>query len=238
MDDLDVAYSELWEEILLQADITGELQATAFFEIFANIAADNGDCGDLEYSHARKDGPSAYQVDGYVIDVDHGELVLAVSDFRDSREIEALNAVHLEAAFRKVERFFDLSLSDDFVTRLEETSNDFQVAHTILSNANRINRVKFIIFSNARLAVRKKQVDTKKKDGRQLIYSVLDLTRYADIISSRTGSEPIEIDLSELNDGSPVPCIKAYSGSDEYESYLAPRHSPNSASVNFTSTRR
>lgn len=220
MDDLDVAYTELWEEILLQADITGELQATAFFEIFASIAADNGDCGDLEYSHARKDGPSAYQVDGYMIDVEHGELVLAVSDFRDSREIEALNAAHLESAFRKVERFFDLSLSADFVTQLEETSNDFQVTHAILSNADHIKRVKFIIFSNARLAARKKQVDTKKKDGRHLNYSVLDLTRYVDIISSRTGSEPIELDLKELNSGLPVPCIKAYSGSDEYESYL------------------
>lgn len=220
MDNLDVAYSEFWEELLLQADSTGELQATAFFEIFASIAADNGDCGDLEYSHARKDGPSAYQVDGYMIDVEHGELVLAVSDFRDNYEIEPLNAAHLESAFRKVERFFNLSLGADFVTQLEETSNDFQVAHTILNNANHIKRVKFIIFSNARLAARKKQVDTKKKDGRHLNYSVLDFTRYADIISSRTGSEPIAIDLQELNSGSPVPCIKAYSGSDEYESYL------------------
>ncbi len=220
MDNLDVAYSEFWEELLLQADSTGELQATAFFEIFASIAAENGDCGDLEYSHARKDGPNAYQVDGYVIDVDRGELVLAASDFRDSREIESLNAANLQSAFRKVERFFDLSLSADFVAQLEETSNDFQVAYTILSNADHIKRVKFIIFSNAQLTARKKQVDTKTKDGRHLNYSVLDLTRYVDIINSRTGIEPIEIDLQELNNGSPVPCIKAYSGSDEYESYL------------------
>ena len=98
-------------------------------------------------------------------------------------------------------------------------ANDFQVAHLIHANADFINRVRFIVFSNARLVARKRQVQTKNTGGRTLNFSVLDFSRYADIIESRTGSEPIDIDIGELN-GRAIPCIRAFSGGDEYESYL------------------
>ena len=218
-DNLQGLYDELWQNILLNAQTTGELQATAFFETFAAVAAENGDCCDLECSHARKEGPNGYQIDGYALDVERSEFVLAVSDFRSSDELQSLNLANLGVLFRRGERFFENSLKSDFVSRLEETSDDFQVAHLILANADFIKRVRFIVFSNARLVARKRQVETKKTGGRILNFSVLDFSRYVDIIESRTGSEPIDIDIGELN-GRAIPCIKAFSGGDDYESYL------------------
>ena len=218
-DNLQDLYDEFWEDILLDAQTTGELQATAFFETYSAVAAENGDCGDLECSHARKDGPNGYQIDGYALDVERRELVLAVSDFRSSAELQSLNLSNLGVLFRRGERFFENSLKSEFVSRLEETSDDFQVAHLIHANAEFIKRVRFIVFSNARLVARKRQVETKKTGGRILNFSALDFSRYVDIIESRTGSEPIDIDIGELNGGA-IPCIKAFSGGDEYESYL------------------
>ena len=218
-DNLQVLYDEFWEDILLDAQTTGELQATAFFEKYAAIAAENGDCGDLECSHARKEGSNGYQIDGYALDVEQRELVLAVSDFRSSDELQSLNLSNLSVLFRRGERFLENSLKSDFVSQLEETSDDFQVAHLIHANADFIMRVRVIVFSNARLVARKRQVETKKTGGRILNFSVLDFSRYADIIESRTGSEPIDIDIAEMNGGA-IPCIKAFSGGDEYESYL------------------
>ena len=218
-DNLQNLYNEFWEDILLDAQNNGELQATTFFEKYAGVAADNGDCGDLECSHARKEGPNGYQIDGYSLDVDRNELVLAVSDFRSSDELQSLNLSNLDVLFRRGERFVENSLKADFVSQLEETSDDFQVAHLIHANADFIKRVRFIVFSNARLVVRKRQVETRKTGGRVLNFSVLDFSRYVDIIESRSGSEPIDIDIEELNGGA-IPCIKAFSGGDEYESYL------------------
>ena len=218
-DNLQGLYDELWQDILLNAQTTGELQATAFFKTYAAVAAENGDCGDLECSHARKEGPNGYQVDGYALDIERREFVLAISDFRSSDELQSLNLSNLGVLFRRGERFFENSLKSDFVSRLEETSDDFQVAHLIFSNADFIKRVRFIVFSNARLVARKRQVETKKTGGRILNFSILDFSRYVDIIESRTGSEPIDIDIGELN-GRAIPCIKAFSGGDEYESYL------------------
>ena len=195
------------------------LQATAFFETYASLAAENGDCGDLACTHARKEGANGYQIDGYSLDVDHGELVIAIADFRDSTELESINRSALAVLFRKGERFFESALKPSFVAQLEETSVDFQVAHYIAASASQIRRVRFIVFSNARLAARRRQVDAKSTGGRILNYSVLDFSRYVDIVESKTGSEPIDIDISELN-GEAVPCIKAYSGGEDYESYL------------------
>ena len=218
-DHLQSVYDEFWQEILLDAQIAGELQATAFFQAYAAVAAENGDCGDLECGHARREGPSGYQIDGYALDVDRRELVLAVSDFRSSAELQNLNQSNLGVLFRKGERFLENSLKSDFVSRLEETSDDFQVAHLIHANAEFIKRVRLIVFSNARLVARKRQVQTKSTGGRVLNFSVLDFARYVDIIESRTGSEPININLAELN-GQAIPFIKAFSGGEDYESYL------------------
>ena len=218
-DNLQDMYDGFWDDILLDAQTTGELQATVFFETYAAVAAENGDCGDLECSHARKDGANGYQIDGYALDVERRELVLVVSDFRSSDEIQSLNLSNLDVLFRKGERFLENALKSDFVSQLEETSDDFQVAHLIHSNADFIKRVRFIVFSNARLVSRKRQVEAKRIGGRVLNFSVLDFSRYVDILESRTGSEPIDIDIGELN-GSAIPCIKAFSGGDEYESYL------------------
>ena len=146
-------------------------------------------------------------------------FVLAVSDFRSSDELQSLNLSNLGVLFRRGQRFFENSLKSDFVSQLEETSDDFQVAHLIFANAAFIKRVRFIVFSNARLVARKRQVETKKAGGRIFNFSILDFSRYVDIIESRTGSEPIDIDIGELN-GRAIPCIKAFSGGDEYESYL------------------
>ena len=218
-DSLHSLYEEFWDDLLLDAQSTGELQATAFFQTYATVAAENGDCGDLEYSHARKEGTNGYQIDGYALDLERRELVLAIADFRASDELQTLNHSNLGVLFRRGERFLENSLQSDFVSLLEETSDDFQAAYLIHDNADFIKRVRFILFSNARLVARKRQVETKKVNGRVLNFSVLDFSRYADIIESRTGSEPIDIDIGELN-GSAIPCIRAYSSGEEYESYL------------------
>ena len=219
MTDLEKSYEEFWDELLLEAEANKELQATAFFDLYANLAAENGDCGDLEYCPVRKEGPRGYQIDGYSIDTEIGELIIAICDFRDDRELQPLNSSNVETIFRKAERFLDYARQKEFVSKLEETSYEFQAAWMILSKVTLIKRIRIIIFSNGRLALRKNIVTTDEKDGVYFSFSILDFSRYVDILNSRTGSASIEIDLTELN-SQPLPCLPAYSGSDQYASYL------------------
>jgi len=219
MNDIEKNHNEFLDDLIHDASAQKELQAIIFFDLYSNVAADNGDTNDLEYCPARKEGSHGYQIDGYSLDAEHGELVLAICDFRAERELQSLNASHIDTSYKKAKRFFEYSLKDDFVRSLEETSYDFQSAYMINKYADQIKRVKFLLLTNAKFASRRKSIETEKINERTFAYNLLDFTRYMDIQNSRTGSEPIELDITELN-GEPLPCLQAHTETGEYASYL------------------
>ena len=219
MNDIEKDHTEFLDDLVHEANARKELKPTIFFEKFSTIAADNGDTGDLEYCPARKEGSHGYQIDGYMLDAELGELVLAICDFRDERDLQSLNASHIDTSLRKAKRLFEYSLNDDFVRSLEETSYDFQASYLINNYASQIKRVKLLLLTNAKFVSRRKSIETEKVNGRLFTYNLLDFSRYVDIQNSRTGSEPIEIDLTVLN-GVPLPCLQAHTDTGEYASYL------------------
>lgn len=219
MADLNVAFAEFRNDLLREAEVSGDPQPACFFKLFSEAAAANGDCIDLDYTPARKEGVQGYQINGYAVDIDRGELFIAVCDFRADDELEPLDQKQIDSLCGRAERFIKFSQLPEFVNSLEETSPAFEAAYPIYNRYGSIKRVRIIVFSNARLVTRKKYIESKAVQGKTFTYNVLDITRYADIIGSRTGSEPIEINLVELN-GSPLPCLSAYTGSSVYASYL------------------
>ncbi len=108
--DLDEAYDRFWEDLLFEAEASAEPQASAFFRLYGKLAADNGDCIDLTYTPARNEGRGAYQVDGFALERDRGDLYLAIADFRSGRELETLNAAQIDALFERVRRFCELAV--------------------------------------------------------------------------------------------------------------------------------
>lgn len=220
MRDIEGDYGDFWEGLLLEADASGDPQQACFFRIYAEAASDNGDCEDLTYTPIRREGAQGYQVDGYAIDPDRGELHLAVCDFRPDRTLDSLNQAHIDTLFRRCERFLQVARNPEFLNRLEETSPAFELAYPIHQYSEQIRRVRFILFSNSHLVARKKGVDSRVIDGRTYTYNLLDFTRYSDILAAKGGSEPIELDICSLH-GEPLPCLEAHTGSGNYRSYLA-----------------
>ncbi len=219
MSDIEQAHNEFWDDLIRDAEVKKDVQAAIFFDIYSGVAAENGDSGDLEYCPVRKEGSHGFQIDGYLLDADQGELVIAISDFRADREIQSLNAAHIDSSYRKAQRFFNNALTNEFVVSLEETGYAFQAAYLINQYASQIRRVKFLLLTNARFASRRKSIETEKVNGRMFAYNLLDFSRYLDIQNSRTGIEPIELDMKELN-GDPLPCLKAHTQTGQYASYL------------------
>lgn len=219
MADLADAYAEFWGDLLRDADATGEPLLACFFGKYAPLAAENGDCNDLSYTPVRREGLQGFQIDGYAIDPERGELHLAVSDFRQEPELQSLNQATIDALCRRAERFVVASMRPEFINSLEETSPAFEAAQPICEFRTSITRVRVVIFSNAKLASRKKGVEAKELDGRTFTFNLLDFTRYVAIQGSRGGSEPIEIDLAELGEA-PLECLEAHAGDGKYASYL------------------
>lgn len=216
---LEDAFEKFWEDVLFEAESSAEPQAAAFFRLYSALAAENGDCIDLNYTPARSDGRGGYQVDGFALDRDRGELFLAISDFRFGRELQTLNAGQIDALFSRIRRFCELAISPSFIQALEETSPTFQAAWSIHDGRSQIKRIRAITFSNARLSTRRKLEMGGEVLGVPLVCNVLDFARYASILSAKGRSEPIAIDVTSVN-GTPLPCLPAHSIDGGHTSYL------------------
>ncbi|TPK89840.1 AIPR family protein [Mesorhizobium sp. B2-4-16] len=217
--DQEEAFVRFWDDLLFQAEASAEPQAAAFFRLYAKLAAENGDCIDLAYTPVRHEGRGGYQLDGFALETERGDLFLAISDFRPGRELETLNAAQIDALFERVRRFCELAVQPTFINAIEETSPTFEAAWPIYSNRARIRRIRVIAFSNARLSTRRKPETTGEVLGVPVVCSVLDFVRYSDISASKTGQEPIEIDVVDLT-GSALPCLPAHSIDGKQASYL------------------
>ena len=217
--DLHEAYRQFGDDLLLEAEVSGDPQHMCFFKLFSEIASDNGDTADLDYTPIRREGPGGYQVDGYAIDLDRGELFLAVCAFYSESALQSLNAAGMESLFRQVDAFCEKAVDPDFVSELEETSPAFEAAYPIYGNRRKIRRIRVILLTNAVLAVRRKVVEAGETIGVPVAYNVLDFARYVDILNSRGNAEPIEIDIIPIN-GKPLPCLQAHVHGTNYKAYL------------------
>lgn len=218
--ELEEEYASFMEELLLDAEASGDLQHDAFFNLFAKVAADNGDTIDLEHTPARREGGrSPYQIDGFALDVDRGVLHVAICDFRPEPELQTLNAAQIDAAMKRLRNFIEQAVDPSFVNELEDTSAAFHAAYPIYRQPGAIKRIRAVLFSNARLSVRRAPQVAEQIIGKPAVYNVLDFNRYAEIMRSRSQPEPIEVDIVQVA-GEPVPCLEASGDSSDYRSYL------------------
>ena len=218
-DELDKDFATFWDELDLEVEATGELATSAFFSIFARLAAGNGDCTDLTHTPVHKDGRGGFQIDGVALDLERNELHVAICDFRQSREIETINARELDGHFLRAGRFIETSIVPEFVAALEEESPAFRAAYPILEGWQKVRRIRMLLLTNARLAIRSQPEAIGEILGVPVVRNILDLRRYAEIMRSRGAPEPIEINLDALNSG-PLACLPAHGSSGTYEAYL------------------
>lgn len=219
MSTIETDFEIFCNELLLEAEAAGVLQATAFFDLYSEAAIDNGDVEHIEHCPAIFEGTPRYRIDGYSLNIEQGELCLAVCDFRSGTDLLPLNAAEAEASFKMADTFFKNALDQNFINSLEDSSPTFQAAYLIFANQHAIKRVRVVLLTNGRMAIRKKLATMREENGTRFSYSILDFQRYASIQNSRNGSEPIELDFEE-HGLDPLPCLKASSDTDEYASYL------------------
>lgn len=217
-EDFESDYKDLQDTILRNSDADKAFQASTFFDLFAATAAEAGDVPDLDSVSVMYEGRLPYQVDGYVMNTDTRELVLAVTDYDNTESIRRINSDKSDRLFRRCLRFYELSCSTGFLDGLEESSDSFVLADLINSNQALIKRVRIVLLTNA-VSARKKSIETEDLDGITVAKNLFDFSRYSKIITSQSGSEPIEIDFADFDYG-PIPCLEASSQSADYISYL------------------
>jgi hypothetical protein len=215
---LEEAYREFQADLKFETLARGDSVEAAFFGVYASLASENGDCIDLTYTPARKEGRGGYRIDGYALEIERGILHVAICDYRDDG-LETLNAARIDSLLAQSRRFIELAVEPGFIDQFEPSDPEFEAGFQLSRDAESIRRIRLILFSNAHLSTRRQPEAANEIAGRPVVYNFLDFRRYSDILRSRSSPEPIEVDLVALH-GSPVPCLPAYNSADEYESYL------------------
>jgi hypothetical protein len=218
---LEEEYSNLAEDIAIGSAADGVPKVEEFFKIFAQLAAENGDCPDLSYSPVLSG--SGYRVDGYAFDIPDdaegasGDLYISVCAFFQDDLLPSVNAKDIDKSVAEVERFLKFAISSRSLDELEESSHDYRLAMLLRSYIAKIARVRILVFTNAHLKIRKKIFETSQIGSLTIHTNVFDIERYAKI--STTGTDPVEIDFLDDFAGD-IPCIQASGNSTGYKSYL------------------
>jgi hypothetical protein len=217
--ELESEYQDFYSDLQASAATSGEAVRDIFFETYAALAAENGDCGDLTPCGILKEGRGGYQVDGWAFDSERGIYSVAVCDVRESDTLETLNAAQLDALVSRGRRFVELLLEKDFFARAGDNSDEDRAGGFIAAQPGLLKRIQILVFSGARLSTRKPPELSAEIEGRPVVSNVLDFSRHSAIARARGAVEPVDIDLAELA-GGPVPCLPASTGAGGYESYL------------------
>lgn len=218
-DALELEYQEFTSELRAQVEASEESFRSVFFETYAELAAENGDCPDLAPCEVQQDGRGGYRVDGYAFDQERGIYFVAICDPREASELETLNAAQLDSLNTRARRFVEQVLQPGFEAMYADGSPEDIAGGAIARQPALLKRIQILVFSGARLSTRKPPELSGEIDGRPVVSNVLDFARFSAIARSRGSVEPIEIDLSALA-GGPVPCLPASTGAGGYQSYL------------------
>ena len=221
-------YQELFQDIVATAEAYGIYKEDAFFDIITDCLIDAGEFNEAERAYYRP-AQGGIRVDGYcgdpldsaiAQDSGQGTLGLIVLDFNQGPDLVTLTNAEMQAAFRRVEKFLTHSLEAKFRKSLEPTDPGYGLADLISTRWAKISRVKLYLLTNKKLSTR---VDGKKIaeiDGREVVYSVWDITRFGNLVTSGREREKLVIDFTELP-GGPLRALLASSPRDKNKVYLA-----------------
>lgn len=216
----------------IENDITAAVQPNAgnpadFRELaFTGILADELESsGDLESpvvchcEHGRS--TAAFKVSGYGVPDEDSRLDLFLTIYNPGphAEVPALNASEIDTAFNKLERYLGRAL-DGLSEELEPALPERYMAERIQQLRGKFDRVKFFLFTNSRLAVRREKQRKDQVHGVPATYEVWDIERFRRLRESDAGYEPLNVDLRSQSEGG-LPCVRLDAKDEGYRTCVA-----------------
>lgn len=159
-----------------------------------------------------------HKLNAYALYENYETLDLFISIYSPGDEIIPVPKSEVDKAFDKLTKFFRNSVYKAYVNEIEESSEVFDLAHTLSSSAEVsefLTRVNLFVITNGEIKSDPKESD--KVSGYPVFFRTIDIN-YLYNLSEKSGV-PIEIDFQETQ--SVIPCIDTLAENPEYQSYLA-----------------
>ena len=200
----------LIDDINIKASSSNELITHAFFNHITDLMIDNGDLPSATYSPYIKEVSNDetkmknMKIDGFHYDRDDdftkNSITLILSDYQNEESYQTFNTNQLEQKFKLAERFIETCSTEEFLNKVEESSEGFDVVFEMTKQFNYLARINIFLITNSKFNGRLKELKKKTICGKSVSYQLFDLGRYVDFSNSQSGSEPVEINFEEYED--------------------------------------
>ena len=218
--DINEYYKEFMQDIYARSGTEQNFTEAIFTEQMCDFLVDQANIQNFTYS-GYKNSPRGIRVDAWDFNEDSEDLYLFITDFRHNNELEILSNTEVHRNFRRLEKFFKESLEINFHFSLEESSPGYELAREIyeLNQLKKVSSIHFFLLTNAQLSKRVIEFNKHVFENLNCTYAIWDISRLFRLELSGKAREDIIIDFQEfVSDG--IPCLPAFTGSNEFESYL------------------
>ncbi len=214
---LELFYTNFMQEIYSEAEVGSKFNEPVFVEKVCDYLVEQAVIENYSLCSYKKDS-LGLKLDAWHQNDENGVLTLIVSHYKDS--LETLTTSLATQISKRAVRFFERSLDSSFYQTMEETDLAYPLVREICLKSSGITSVKVIIITNGEISKSIKSIPSVDSDnGIKINFDIWDIERIYRIDSSNAGKESIEIDFKE-EFGDYLPCLKAFSQTDEYQSYL------------------
>lgn len=206
------------QDIFATADSRALGYKKAFFENVCDELIATGelpeDVHDAYYQYLK--GRFPMEVSGFSYDEEREILYVITSTFfQDDRQIETISSKTIEQMLKRARNFISKS-TDTFYLELEETSNEFEMAHFIYDKCyqNKISRIKVILISDGRISRAYKPLilDPLKKIPIDTL--VVDIEYLFGNFNAQNADSAFSVDIN-------LPALIVPTGTEKYISYLS-----------------
>lgn len=165
-------------------------------------------------------GGGSFKANGYGVPEEDTRLDLFISLYiGPSDEIQTINAGDVAGAFNKLERYLGQALTGHH-ENLEPGLDPYYMSERIHSLHGEVDRVNFLLFTNARLAQRREKQHKAKVHELTANYEVWDLERLKRLRESGMSYEALNVELNMLPQGG-LPAVKLDVSRGGFQTWVA-----------------
>ena len=215
-------YVDQREEIKtgLVSEEEGTTPEQIFTEMALSLLADAGETENHRVCYDEKVSKRGieHKINGYSLYENYETLDLFITLYFEGDQIQSVTKTEAETAIDKTLKFFKNAIYNDYINKIEESSQIFDLAHT-LAKATEVKdfltRVNIFLVTNGQ--VKSDIKISEKVQEYAVFFRVIDINYIFNI--SEKSRIPIEINF--LESGFQESCIVNDSENEDYQSYLA-----------------
>lgn len=153
-------------------------------------------------------------------------LTLFIVDYREARAVESAGKDDFSKHFKRVERLFDSSLSENYATTFPAETPVADLVDNIRSfkepgEEKPDLKLRLYYLTNALLKTRTTHLETSLLSGGvECSYEIWDLNRLFKVENSESAHEDIEIDFEDFGVDGGIPALMASGSVDSLQSFL------------------